>query len=160
MLEIRDISKVVKEIRRILNMSQEELAARLGVSFATVNRWENERIKPRGKARKAIFALIEEIGLEENDLESSEDSAGLVKKRQRKISKNDVLGTKSMEQMLWSAACSIRGERMLQNLRIISCRLYLLKGFQMYLRMKSNGFLKHTATGRQRFQLLMLIIPL
>jgi type I restriction enzyme M protein len=111
MLEIRDISKVVKEIRLKLNMSQEELAAKLGVSFATVNRWENEKIKPRGKARKAIFALIEEIGLKQSDLEKSQDSAGLIKKRRRKISKNDVLGTKSMEQMLWSAACSIRGEK-------------------------------------------------
>ena len=54
MLDIRDISKVVKELRNKLNLSQEELAARLGVSFATVNRWENEKIVPRGKARKAI----------------------------------------------------------------------------------------------------------
>jgi len=111
MLEIRDISKVVREIRRRLNMSQEELAAKLGVSFATVNRWENEKIRPRGKARKAIFTLIEEIGLKQNDLEKVKDSAGLVKRRPRKLSKNDVLGTKSMEQMLWSAACSIRGEK-------------------------------------------------
>ena len=31
----------VKEVRRQLALTQEELAHALGVSFATVNRWEN-----------------------------------------------------------------------------------------------------------------------
>ena len=30
----------VKEARKQLNISQEKLAAKLGVSFSTVNRWE------------------------------------------------------------------------------------------------------------------------
>jgi len=111
MLDIRDISKVVKELRARLNLSQEELAAKLGVSFATVNRWENEKIVPRGKARKAIQQLIEESGLDQSDIENAENGATPVRKRRRKKSKEDVLSTKSMEQMLWSAACSIRGEK-------------------------------------------------
>lgn len=111
MLDIRDISKVVKELRNRLNLSQEELAARLGVSFATVNRWENEKIVPRGKARKAIQQLIEETGLDQSDLEVSENGSVPARKRRRKKSKEDMLSTKSMEQMLWNAACSIRGEK-------------------------------------------------
>jgi len=54
MLESKDIGRVVKELRGRLNLSQEELAAKLGVSFATVNRWENEKIIPRGKARELL----------------------------------------------------------------------------------------------------------
>ncbi|MDD5154543.1 MAG: type I restriction-modification system subunit M N-terminal domain-containing protein, partial [Desulfovibrionales bacterium] len=108
MLDSKDISKVVKELRNRLNLSQEELAAKLNVSFATVNRWENEKISPRGKAREAILKLIEESGF---DLESAGDIGINHKNRRRKLSKEDVLSTKSMEQMLWSAACSIRGEK-------------------------------------------------
>lgn len=36
----------VKEVRRQLGLSQEELAHALGVSFATVNRWENSKTVP------------------------------------------------------------------------------------------------------------------
>jgi type I restriction enzyme M protein len=111
MLDIRDISTVVKELRSRLNLSQEELAAKLGVSFATVNRWENDRIVPRGKARTAIQALIEEHGLDESDAAEADATAGPIKKRRRSKSKEDVLSNRSMEQMLWSAACSIRGEK-------------------------------------------------
>jgi len=108
MLDSKDISRIVKELRSKLNLSQEELAAKLKVSFATVNRWENEKISPRGKAREAILKLIEESGF---DLESAGDIGENHKNRRRKLSKEDVLSTKSMEQMLWSAACSIRGEK-------------------------------------------------
>jgi len=108
MLDSKDISRVVKELRSKLNLSQEELATRLKVSFATVNRWENEKILPGGKAREAILKLIEESGF---DLESAGDMGENHKNRRRKLSKEDVLSTKSMEQMLWSAACSIRGEK-------------------------------------------------
>ena len=111
MIDIREIGKVVKELRDRLNLSQEELAARLGVSFATVNRWENEKIIPRGKARKAIQQLIEDTGLDRSDLENSANGSVQSGKRRRKKSKEDMLSTKSMEQMLWSAACSIRGEK-------------------------------------------------
>lgn len=111
MLDSKDISRVVRELRSKLNLSQEELAARLGVSFATVNRWENEKITPRGKARDAILKLIEQSGFDQDSLENVGDMGGNHKKRRRKLSKDDVLSTKSMEQMLWNAACSIRGEK-------------------------------------------------
>lgn len=38
--------ETVKEVRRQLALSQEELAHALGVSFATVNRWENGKTMP------------------------------------------------------------------------------------------------------------------
>ncbi|MCL6613252.1 MAG: DUF3883 domain-containing protein [Firmicutes bacterium] len=36
----------IKQLRGILGLTQQALADRLGVSFATVNRWENGRVKP------------------------------------------------------------------------------------------------------------------
>ena len=48
---------VVKEIRRQLGLSQEDLARELGVSFATVNRWENGQAKPSKLAKAQINAF-------------------------------------------------------------------------------------------------------
>ena len=36
----------VHHVRVILNLSQDKLAQLLGVSFATINRWENSRNEP------------------------------------------------------------------------------------------------------------------
>ena len=44
--------ETVKEVRRQLALSQEELAQALGVSFATVNRWEN------GKTRQRVMGTV------------------------------------------------------------------------------------------------------
>lgn len=49
--EGRSFSALVKEIRRQLSLSQEDLARRLGVSYATVNRWENGLSKPSKLAK-------------------------------------------------------------------------------------------------------------
>ena len=42
-----DFSKRCLEVRMKLNLSQEMLARKLNVSFATVNRWENGKSKPQ-----------------------------------------------------------------------------------------------------------------
>jgi DNA-binding transcriptional regulator YiaG len=42
----QDLPALLKEVRRQLGLSQEGLARELGVSFATVNRWENAQVKP------------------------------------------------------------------------------------------------------------------
>lgn len=47
-------SEKLLRIRVALSMSQEELAKELGVSFATVNRWENERSTPSRRYALAI----------------------------------------------------------------------------------------------------------
>lgn len=50
-------SKIIKEIRSCLGLSQNELAEKLGVSFATVNRWEKGHCKPSQIAVNAIKSL-------------------------------------------------------------------------------------------------------
>ncbi len=47
----RFFSDIVKDVRTHLNMSQEEFAHELGVSFATINRWENGKTTPSRLAR-------------------------------------------------------------------------------------------------------------
>jgi DNA-binding XRE family transcriptional regulator len=41
----------IKKLRDHLHLSQEDLARELGVSFSTVNRWENGKTKPIKVAR-------------------------------------------------------------------------------------------------------------
>lgn len=54
-------SKTVKEVRRQLEMSQEDLARELGVSFATINRWENDKTVPSRLALKQFDAFYKEM---------------------------------------------------------------------------------------------------
>jgi putative transcriptional regulator len=44
--------ETVKGVRQQLGLSQEELAHALGVSFATVNRWENGKTAPSKLAQR------------------------------------------------------------------------------------------------------------
>jgi len=44
----------IKEIRQKCFLSQEAFAKELGVSFATVNRWESGKTKPTYKTMKLI----------------------------------------------------------------------------------------------------------
>jgi ribosome-binding protein aMBF1 (putative translation factor) len=50
---------LTKEVRRQLTLSQEGLARKLGINFATVNRWENAQVKPSksGKAQLDNFCI-------------------------------------------------------------------------------------------------------
>ena len=41
-----EVSEKLLRIRAASGMSQEELVQELGVSFATINRWENGRTQP------------------------------------------------------------------------------------------------------------------
>ncbi|SPD75132.1 putative transcriptional regulator, XRE family [uncultured Desulfobacterium sp.] len=47
----QNIPGLVKEVRKQLGLSQEDLAHALGISFATINRWENGKTLPSKLAR-------------------------------------------------------------------------------------------------------------
>lgn len=101
------ISATLRAIRAKLNLTQEQLAERLGVSFATVNRWEGGT-QPQKAAREVIATLAREAGIEA-DAMPDEPAAGIT--RRRRTGAAGTPTTKPMEQMLWDAACSIRGEK-------------------------------------------------
>ncbi len=101
----------LRAIRARLNLTQEQLAERLGVSFATVNRWEGGANVPQKAAREVIAALSREAGLDDStSTESAMNSAAEVTRRRRGRMRPSP-STRTMEQMLWDAACSIRGEK-------------------------------------------------
>jgi len=53
----KDYAALVRKAREQLGLSQEDFAHQLGVSFATINRWENEQVKPSRLARVQIDAF-------------------------------------------------------------------------------------------------------
>ena len=90
-------SKIV-QIRSRQGLSKEELAARLNVSFATVNRWENGKSEPQRAAKEAINEMFK--GLNES---SPVLAPATRKKRGVPLSGASGATTKPMEQMLWDA---------------------------------------------------------
>lgn len=100
-------------IRATEGLTQEALAERLGVSFATVNRWEGGVNKPQKAALASIAALAESVGVDlaELDDDSVAPAQQVTARRSRRHRTAAAPTTKPMEQMLWDAACSIRGEK-------------------------------------------------
>ncbi len=54
-----NIAFKLRELRRKLKLTQEALAHKLGVSFTSVNRWENRQTQPSPLARRHIEELFE-----------------------------------------------------------------------------------------------------
>ena len=48
----------IREIRLEMGLTQEQFAAKLGVSFPTVNRWENQKAKPSPLAIQKLQKLF------------------------------------------------------------------------------------------------------
>lgn len=106
MTTLINIPAILRSIRSNLDLTQQQLADRLGVSFATVNRWEGGSIQPQKAALEAILALAQEAGSQ-----NGEEEAPARVVRSRRSGAAPTPTTKPMEQMLWDAACSIRGEK-------------------------------------------------
>ncbi len=108
-----EIKATLRVIRARLDLTQQQLAERLGVSFATVNRWEGGMTKPQKAAQEAIAALAAEAEVDEAEVavEPTEAAARVTRRRARTTRRVASPSTKPMEQMLWDAACSIRGEK-------------------------------------------------
>ena len=109
--DFQDIPATLRAIRARLDLTQDQLAERLGVAFATVNRWEGGGTRPQKAAQEAIVALAEEAGLDMEAVASEPVNAAAGVTRRRRGRRLSAPSTKTMEQMLWDAACSIRGEK-------------------------------------------------
>ena len=59
-----EFKEKIKAVRLKLLMSQEEFAKELGVSFASVNRWELGKCKPVYKAQKAFRGLCQKHNID------------------------------------------------------------------------------------------------
>ena len=57
-----EIGGLIREFRLLTGLTQEQFGAYLGVTYATINRWENGRSKPSPMAMKLIQQKLEEMG--------------------------------------------------------------------------------------------------
>jgi putative transcriptional regulator len=61
-IEQPKLAQLVRETRQYLKLSQVKLATMLGVSFHSINRWENGRTQPSPLAMKQIQDLLHQMG--------------------------------------------------------------------------------------------------
>ncbi len=114
-----DVSNLISELRQRLGLSQEKFAARLNVSLPTINRWEKGKTRLNTLALHAIRQFVQDLGSDYADLyegyfgaeESRKTLAAAAKPSPASSRQAAKLDTKSMENLLWKAACSIRGEK-------------------------------------------------
>jgi putative transcriptional regulator len=56
-----EVGKLIRELRLTLGLTQEQLAVALGVTYSTINRWENGRSKPSPLAMEKIEQMVKEV---------------------------------------------------------------------------------------------------
>ncbi len=55
-------AQLIRSLRQQMGLTQEKLAARLGVTFPTINRWENGHSQPSPLALRQIESLLAQCG--------------------------------------------------------------------------------------------------
>lgn len=68
MTDDHGIPWVIRQLRLRTNLSQERLAARIGVAFPTLNRWANGHARPSPLALEKIRQCIRDLGPAGRDL--------------------------------------------------------------------------------------------
>ena len=63
-----DLPRLVRELRERTGLTQEKFAAKLGVTYPTINRWENGRAKPSPLTIQQIKDLLQDMGKDGADL--------------------------------------------------------------------------------------------
>lgn len=63
---VNDYADLIKKLRKEMLLSQVEFAELLGVSFASVNRWENGQHEPTIKIKRKLKALFREYKITED----------------------------------------------------------------------------------------------
>lgn len=55
------VGQLIRELRQTLKLTQEKFAVQLGVTFPTINRWENGHATPSPLALKQIEMLLNQL---------------------------------------------------------------------------------------------------
>jgi DNA-binding transcriptional regulator YiaG len=63
-----EVGQIIHDLRLLVGLTQEQFAATLGVTYTTINRWENGRSKPSPLAMGKIEGMLEEMGAQGQDL--------------------------------------------------------------------------------------------
>jgi len=67
------IDEILKKLREELDITQEQLARDLNVSFATLNRWENSHTKPSRLAKMRIIDYCKQTSVSEKIITALEN---------------------------------------------------------------------------------------
>lgn len=63
-----EIGKLIRELRLETGLTQEKFAAELGVTYPTINRWENNRAQPSPLAVEKIEKMVRRQGARGQEL--------------------------------------------------------------------------------------------
>ncbi|MEA5553282.1 helix-turn-helix transcriptional regulator [Anabaena cylindrica UHCC 0172] len=63
-----EIGGLIRELRLLTGLTQEQFAASLGVTYGTINRWENGRSQPSPIAMQLIQQKLGEVGEQGQEL--------------------------------------------------------------------------------------------
>ena len=75
MNETADIATLIRQLRARTGLTQEKFAAKLGVTFPTINRWENGRARPSPLAMQQIEHLTRDLDNETRQLPATQPQA-------------------------------------------------------------------------------------
>lgn len=64
-----ELAEILKTMRSELQITQEELAHAVHVSFSTVNRWENKKAVPNRMARVLLLEFLEKKSVKKELIE-------------------------------------------------------------------------------------------
>ena len=70
-----DFPSVVRFVRDKLNMSQEDLARAINVSYASINRWENGKNRPNKLALSVFASFCKQQGIDIDQLKDEGDAS-------------------------------------------------------------------------------------
>lgn len=62
-MENKNITKIIKELRSRLGLTQEQLAQKVGVTFVTMHNWEKGHRRPHPFLLKRILNMANKYGL-------------------------------------------------------------------------------------------------
>ncbi|BAY66966.1 XRE family transcriptional regulator (plasmid) [Calothrix brevissima NIES-22] len=57
-----EVGRIIRDSRLAFGLTQEQFANTLGVTYSTINRWENGHTKPSPLAMEKIERMLQEIG--------------------------------------------------------------------------------------------------
>lgn len=130
----KQLPKLLKAIRDRLELRQADLARALHVSYPTINRWENGKTQPttavlnlirqfvlskRNECADIIAEFFPEAELDDEPIHVRRPPMTMEEPDEDAVSDEPLhvrrppamLDLKTMESLLWQAACSIRGEK-------------------------------------------------
>ncbi len=64
-----EVGQFIRELRALIELTQEQFAHKLGVTLPTVSRWENGRSSPSPLAMQKVHSKLRDLGQQGRDLQ-------------------------------------------------------------------------------------------